>query len=359
VNETPVAGGRTRPVQQLPEPNRFWITYSSRTWRCTARPYTDLANCRLAGFQKATLDHDLPDLDFEEVGDLLYLPPVDAELIPARDAFIERMAAERIRVLCQLRPGDAAPPPSAAVVYDLLEPLLKGAFDRLGELPEGAEAAWPLIPGLTDHLEAWEEGLDYLRIAKARGVQPLVPELAPTVRRTLAERYGDQAFDALFHGDTPSERSFAIAADRVGLEIFFGRPSTNLHPRQESNRQLASQLALAGELWHRLERPVAAGQGLLRAARGAESSHYDLAGLAKDNNLKIMDWLDVQSFEMIRQLVQAERSALLTTLQCEYLGKPVPAWVKEMTPPEKERAVKVIEVPVGDDDDDDDDKDLD
>jgi hypothetical protein len=350
LTELPVAGGRTRPVQQLPEPNHFWIAYSSRTWRCTSRLYTDLANARLNGFQKGPLEREMPDLDVEEVEDLLYLPPVDRELEASRNEMIVRLHELRIPVLVQLRPGDAQPPDGSHVIYDLLEPLLRGEIEELSGLPEGSAAVWPLIPGLTDHPEAWEEGMTWLRNAKVRCVQPLVPELTPTIRRQLAERYGDQAFDALFHRDPPSERDFSNVADRYGLSIFCERPATGNSPRQELNRQLAAKLALAGELWHRLEKPMAAGQGLLRASRGAENSHHDLAGLARENNLKVLDWLDAHSLELLRQQAALGQSALLETLLCEYLEKPVPAWVKEMTPPEKERAVKVIEVPVGDED---------
>ena len=356
MTELPVAGGRTRPVQQLPEPNHFWIAYSSRTWRCTSRLFTDLANARLNGFHKTPMDREMPDLDVEEVEDLLYLPPVDRELEASRDEMVGRLQELRIPVLVQLRPGDALPPAGAQVIYDLLDPLLRGEVEELSGLPEGSAAVWPLLPGLTDHPEAWEEGMTWLRAAKVRCVQPMVPELTPTIRRQLAERYGDQAFDALFHREPPSERGFAISADRFDLGVFFERPATGSNPRQEGNRQLAAKLALAGELWHRLDKPVAAGQGLLRASRGAENSHHDLAGLARENNLKVLDWLDAHSLELMRQEVAAGHSALLETLLCEYLEKPIPAWVKEMTPPEKERAVKVIEVPVGDEDDEDDDE---
>lgn len=356
MTELPVAGGRTRPVQQLPEPNHFWIAYSSRTWRCTSRIYTDFANARLSGFQKAPLDREMPDLDIEEVEDLLYLPPVDRELEKARNRMIDRLHELRIPVLVGLRPGDKLPPDGANVLYDLLEPLLRADFEVLGGLPEGSSAVWPLLPGLTDHPETWEEGMTWLRSAKVRCVQPIVPELSPTMRRQLAEKYGEDAFDALFHREAPSERSFAVTADRFGLEVFFERPLTGNGPRQEANRQLAAKLALAGELWHRLDKPVAAGQGLLRASRGAEHSHHDLSGLARENNLKVLDWLDAASLELLRQQAAVGRAALLETLLCEYLEKPVPAWVKEIAPAEKERVVKVIEVPVGDDDDEDDDE---
>lgn len=353
MTELPVAGGRTRPVQQLPEPNHFWIAYCPRTWRCTKRLYSDLANNRLSGFQKTAVDREMPDLDVEEVEDLLYLPPVDRELEKARNAMIQHLQEQRIPLLVQLRPGDK-PPAGVEVIYDLLEPLLRGEAEKLRSLPEGCSVVWPLIPSLTDHPEIWEEGLTNLRAAKVRCVQPMVPELTPLIRRQLVERYGEQSFDALFHGEAPSEQSFAILADRFELEVFFARPITGNSPRQESNRQLAAKLALAGELWHRLDRAVAAGQGLLRASRGAEHSHNDLSGIAREGNLKVLDWLDAHSLELLRQEAANGRSALLETLHCEYLEKPIPAWVKEISPPEKERPVKVIEVAADDDDDDDD-----
>jgi hypothetical protein len=356
LNDLSVIGGKTRAVHFLSEPSRFWIAYSPRSWRSCNRPFTDLANMRLGGFGRSHSERDLPDLETDDVEDLLYLPPVDPDLAAARDDLARKLLDQGVALLVQLRPGEKTEVKGVTIVFDLIEPLLRGEVQQINELEAGSQVVWPLISGLTDHPESWEEGLELLRSRQVGVVQALVPELSPPVRRQLAERYGDQAFDALFHGDTPSERRFAQAVSALGLGIFINRPLTGLSLRQQSNRQIAAKLALAGELWHRMEKPIAAGQGLLRAARGAESSQHDLAALVRENNLKVMDWLDVPSFDMIRQLVRDDRSSLLEILSAEYLGRPPEPWATVAPNLERERVAKVIQA--GDDDDDEDDEDI-
>ena len=210
---------------------------------------------------------------------------------------------------------------TSLVIYDLLGVLLEGDVDRLSELPHGSLAVWPLIGGLTDRPDVWDEGCMLLKIAGVKCVQAMVVDLSASMRRKLAEGRDDDVFDALFHGDPPSEQLFATYGERYGLEPFIERPHTGISPRQVRNRRIAADLALAGEIWLRLGKSVGIGQALFRAARGAEKTHHDLAALVKEENLTVMDWLDAHSLRFVEEIVQAGHSTLLHELIEEYLGR--------------------------------------
>lgn len=324
---------RSRPVRQTPEPSRFWIAYSPRTWRSCDVPWTDLAAGRLAlppRHGPAPLEATAPDP--EGIDDLFYLPPVARALREERDRQVAEVVAAGTPLLLQLsldEPPPALPPvpplvnggTSVTVVYDLLGVLLAGEVERLAELPRGAVAVWPLVPGLTDTPEIREEGCELLVAAGVACIQPLALEVAPPARRVLVEGRDERAFDAVFHGESASERSFAVAADRHGLAVFFSRPATGFSARTRHNRSIAARLALAGELWHRLERSVAPGQALFRAARGAENTHHDLVALVREENLRVMDWLDAWSLEQVVALVQTGRLPILDELVAAYLER--------------------------------------
>ncbi|MCP4661359.1 MAG: hypothetical protein GY856_38640 [bacterium] len=315
-----------KPPRQLPEPVRFWIAHTPRRWHSAGGFWTDLAHARIRGF-RTTGGAPLPELEAGGLDDLFHLPPVRPELRAARDELAAALAQSGTPVLAQLLPGEPARLPGeparlpgVVVVFDLLRPLLEGRLDRLGELPEGSTAVWPLVAGLTDQPESWEEGCERLAAAGVGCVQATAVELDPELCSRLARDRGDDVFDALFHGEPPSERSFSCCAHAHGLEVFTPRPATGRSPRQIRNRHLAAQLALAGELWLRLDRSVASGQALFRAARGAESTRHDLAALVREENLTVMNWLSTRSAELIVEVVTRDRSSLLEELLEEYLG---------------------------------------
>ncbi len=317
-SETDLGGGRrTRAVRHLPEPSKFWIAYSPRSWRCASEPFTDLATGRLGAAHGAK---EIPTFDVKDVDDLLYLPPVGKKLRKPREKLAEALVKATCPVLVQRSPGDP-PGRSTRDVYDLLSPLLSQDVERLALVPKGATAVWPLIAGVTDHPELWDEGCSLLAEAGAECVQPVLLELSAVERRRLAEGRGDDVFDALFHGPEPSERAFSRYADRHQLKIFMVRRPLGGQPRVLNNRRLAADLALAGELWMRLGRSMSGGQALLRASRGAESTHQDLVALAREKNLRVMNWLDLKSMEMVRDLVLEGSSELLESLLDEYLGR--------------------------------------
>lgn len=317
-SEPDLGGGRrTRAVRHLPEPSKFWIAYSPRSWRCAGDPYTNLATGRLGSAHGAK---ELPAFDVKGMDDLLYLPPVVEGLRDQREELAEALVKASSPVLVQRSPGDP-PGNDTRDVYDLLAPLLSHEVERLALVPEGATAVWPLIAGVTDHPELWDEGCALLSEAGAECVQPVLLELSALERRRLAEGRGDEVFDALFHGPEPSEQAFARYADQHQLKIFMVRKLLGGVPRVLNNRRLAADLALAGELWMRLGRSMSGGQGLFRASRGAESTHQDLVALAREKNLRVMNWLDLKSVEMVRDLVLEGSSELLESLLAEYLGR--------------------------------------
>ncbi|HEY7215327.1 MAG TPA: hypothetical protein VIC28_11890, partial [Thermoanaerobaculia bacterium] len=220
-------------------------------------------------------------------------------------------------------PGEeTAVPPSAgaALVFDLLEALLKRDLEALRRLPSGAAAVWPLVPGLTGDPALWDQGCRELAASGMRCVQALTLSLAPADRRRLAEQWGGEAaFDALFHGEPPAERDFARAAHRHGLAPFLSRPLPGPPAGHAGNRRIGGALALAGELWLRLGHPVEQGQALYRAARWIDRSPYDLEALAREGNLSVLP-LDALSREIAAECAAAGESATLAALLAEYVA---------------------------------------
>lgn len=307
-----------RPRRQLPEPARFWIVYAPKSWSVAGGAWSDLAAGKLAGL-RARGGKTLPAIDAAGLDDLLYLPPVAPELAAER----ERLAAELIEagvpIRVQLVPGEETEVPVAQRIYDLLRPLLAGETGALERLPAGAPAVWPLLAGVTDAPELWEAGCRRLAAAGPRVVQPVALALEPLDRRALAEGRDERVYDRLFHGERPSERVFSRHAAGHGLAPFLDRPPTGAG-RRRRNRRLAAELALAGELWLRLDRPPAAGQALLRAARGADGTRHDLAALAREDNLHVLPWLDRRGAELVRDVVRRDAATLVAELLADYLG---------------------------------------
>jgi len=242
-------------------------------------------------------------------------------LADERDAMAVGLLAAGAPVLVELLPGETTAAEGAMVVYDLLGALLAGDFERLGSLPAGAAAVWPLIGGLSDRTDQWEEGCAALAEAGVSFVQAQAVDLAPALRRQLAESCGEEVFDALFHGEKPSEREFARLAHRFGLRPFLNRPPSGAKPRYRRNRRLAAALSMAGELWLRLGRSDTVGNALFRAARGAERTSHDLAAVAREGNLDVLDWLESTCVTVVEDVVALGRSSLVDELFDEYLGK--------------------------------------
>ncbi len=359
-----------RPAAQLPEPGRFWIRFVPRSWPAASGLRLDLARAGLApglaasgprsagpagmgGAGQAGLGDGagiaaVTSFKLQDVAgpldDLLYLPAVPATAAEARDRIARAHLAVGTPVLVQLMPGEelalegAGEGLEATPVYDLLETLLERDLGRLGALPPGAAAVWPLVPGLTDDPGLWAAGCSRLRAGGPRVVQAGGLQLDPADRRRLAEWGGEAAFDALFHQeertDLPSaavERAFARVAHAHGLAPFLPRPLPGPQVHGRENRELGGLLALVAELWLRLGRPAGQGQALYGAARQADRTHYDLRALAREGNLAVLGWLDPLGRAAAEEWALGARAgarpsalALLDELLAEYLS-PQPA----------------------------------
>jgi len=326
------ATGRVRLVQQLAEPARGWIVHAPQRWSSFDRPWTDLAQRGLqlgclpptpppAAFDRASSRQGRRQGKLEEPLDgLLYVPPVAIAHRAARDALVAKLAAMGTAIGVQLVPGESPPPAARAVMLDLTGLLLAGEIARLAELPSGAHVLWPLLPGISDGQACIEEGCRRLLAAGARVVQPVAVAMRPAVRKHLAAGRASEVADALFHRPPAGERRFAHIAGSQGLAVWATRPESGSSPRIRSNRRIAAALALAAELWGRLERPAVAGQALWRAALQAETSSYDLAALGRENNLSVLDWLDARAVDVVRDVMEAREPALVRTLRAAYVG---------------------------------------
>jgi hypothetical protein len=307
-----------KPAAQLPEPGRFWIRYAPRSWESPDRPWVNLA----AGTVVVGAQHAAPLQELAEVplDDVLYFPPVPSHHAAIRDEFARACTIGGTPVLIQLFPGEetAVPPTAgAAFVFDPLHALLERDLDALRRLPSGAAAVWPLLPGLTDDPALWEAGFRALAAAGVRCVQAVSPALEPADRRRLAERWGGEtAFEALFHGQGPSERDFGRAAHRYEFEPFLSRP---LPACGATNRRIGGMLALAGEIWLQLGRPVEQGQAFYRSARWVDRTSYDLEALAREGNLAVLP-LDPASREIVAEGAATGESEWLARLLEEYLA---------------------------------------
>jgi hypothetical protein len=314
-----------KPAAQLPEPGRFWIRYVPRHWEEPERLAVNLAAGSLGDWGKGSRarPEGLPDLAEAPLDDVLYLPPVPSRFAAARDELARARLVRGGPVLIQVFPGEEtaiSPSSSGAFVFDLLQALLERDLDALRDLPSGAAAVWPLLTGLTDDPALWDQGCRNLAASGVRCVQALAPSLTSADRRRMVERWGgEEAFDALFHGQPPAERAFARAAHRFGLEPFLSRPLPQSPAASTGNRWIGGVLALAAELWLRLGRPVEQGQAFYRAARWIDRSPYDLEALAREGNLAVLP-LDPMSREVAAECAAAGESGTLARLLAEYVA---------------------------------------
>ena len=319
----------------LPEPAHLWIAFSPRAgrgwraWPGPPEPWLDLTRSgRPVWASGSGGTGRLPEPDAGPLDDVLYLPPVAPEHEDRRRSLARRHARRGTPVLMQHVAGETAeaagrPGSEGAskihAVFDLLATLSEGELDPLGRLPAGASAVWPLLPGITDDPELWNEGCRRLADAGVAAVQAVSPALSPRDRRQLTEGRDEEAFHALFHRAPPAPCGFARVAWRHGLAPFLDRPLPRPPVRGRENRRVAGLLFLAAELWHRLGRPAARGQELFRVGRETDRTTLNLAALAREGNLGVLTWLPSEDRAFLEEALSGRRPALLQELWETYL----------------------------------------
>jgi hypothetical protein len=305
-----------------PEPARFWIRFAPKRWPTPENPYLDLADRRICwpGDETAV---PLPEPPAHRL-DLVYLPPVPRRRRAERERWIVDLERAGGAALVEVDPDEAAEPTATGTrILNLLPLMLGGEAAKLEPLPLDVAAVVPLLPGISAGEADWEPWLAALASAGRRPVLGIPVELTPSDRRRLADRTGEDRWEAIFHGDTPSDREFARAVGAAGLEPFPPRPRLFLPPRRVRNRELASALAQAGELWLRLGRSEADGQALLAAARHVEATPLDLAALAREGNLDVISWLSPRARDLVAEKVASGRYPLLDELKAAFLAPEV------------------------------------
>jgi hypothetical protein len=288
--------------ERSPGPFTLWARYEPKSWPRPSWPHVD----PLAGAVRTTSggagapDEVLPRAA-PEPADATYLPPTEPEHATARDELAARIAAAGGHALVHLRAGESVVPLGATAVVDLIEPLARGFAPAGVELPRGAWVLFPLVAGLATNEIERSGWLARLALADAASVVGVQVALAPSDRRVLADLAGEERWQAIFHGEPPGEQEFARAVAASGLAPLPPLPAVEAPPRAARNRALAALLAEAGELTLRLGKAEAAGGALIAAARRANASQHDLAALAREGNLGVLDWLDESARELIAQ----------------------------------------------------------
>jgi hypothetical protein len=345
---------RLRLDELLPDPGHFWVRWAPQRWPGPGRVWLDLSLAVLRREEDEEKDGWVGKRGWEvdAVDDLLYLPPVGKEDLAERADLARRCSVAGTPVLLQEFPGEDLAHPAAdhagrtdrladgeratpflptqpsnagaaadsMIVLDLLDGLLRGDLAACDHAPAGAAAAWPLLPGATDDPALWEEGCARLAASGVRWAQGITVQLTPQDRRWLAERRPDVPFEVVFHREPPPERAFDRVAHRHGLAPFPPRPLPRGPRAVRGNRRAAAALALAGELWLRLGRPVGQGETLYRAARFADRSDRDLEALAREGNLGLLDWLDPLGMQVVEDLARTGLSGLVEALRIEYVA---------------------------------------
>lgn len=305
---------------QPADPLHFWIGLAPRSWPVGEGLWVDLARGGLGTASKVS--HEIPEQwPGEPPAEVVYLPSVPEDLEGRRSGLVASLVDIGAPVLVQARAGVVPGVDPRWVVFDPLEALLAGNLELLKDLPSDSRVMWPLIAGLTDDRGQWEKGLAALASAGVKHVQPLALALDPASKRRLVERAGEETFDSLFHGVSPSERSFSSLAAERGFGPFLPRPLPTMGANRE-NKKLAEQLSIAGELWLRVGRSESGGQNLFRSARWVDRESHDLSTLCREGNLGVFPWLDSTSSQVITDFVTTGAASLVQELEQEYLGGP-------------------------------------
>jgi hypothetical protein len=217
---------------------------------------------------------------------------------------------------------DYEAPESETVVTVLVDPLEALCAGPLPSPPTAhAVLLIPTFLGPCLGVQRWEPQLADFAARGWSRVHPVAIELEPLERRRLVRAFGtESAFDGLFHGGLPSEREIARAAAQVGLSSVLERPLPRGKERLRARRAAAGLLALCGELWLRVGRPPGIGQELLRSARWLDRLDYDLDGLAREQNLRVLPGLEGMALQIVEGWLQSGTTPLRDELLALYFS---------------------------------------
>lgn len=308
-----------------PEPGHFWIRFAPKRWPPSDTPYLDLVDRRIGWPEEASPTPFPPPPGGR--ADLAYVPPVPASRRAERERWVLDFERAGGGALVHGAIDEAEEPTATGSRWvDLLALLLGGGDPTVAAaLPVELSVAAPLLPGLFGEPSQWRPWLRALAVAGRRTVVGVPVDLTPGDRRRLAELAGEESWERIFHADPASDRAFARAVSAEGLSPFPARPAIALPPRRARNRDLATALAEAGEIWLRLGRPEGEGQALLAGARHVEATPLDLSALAREGNLGVIGWLSPLARAVVEKLVAHERAPLVDELRAELLSaEPVP-----------------------------------
>jgi len=309
-------------------PSRAWVRFAPKAWPAAEAPYLDLAARRLA-WPTGDDGGELLELPPPAPGDVVYLPPVVERARVWRLELAGRLAAAgSIPIVHEAGDGSPAALGAGWRLIDLTPVLLAGnaapaeLARRFVESPAPTLAVLPLVAGLTPALEELGGWFEALAAAGASTLLAVAPELTPHDRRGLVGLLGDERFEPVFHGRAPEERQVALAAAGAGLAALPPRPAVDsLPPRAARNRELAARLAEAGELWLGLGRAEAEGSARLAAARHLEATHLDVAALAREGNLVLLDFLAPIARRVVEEDLERVPGGLLVELRALWGGK--------------------------------------
>lgn len=308
-----------------PRPSNLWLRLAPRAWRAAERPYLDLPSRSIVWPAPARAASALPPLpSSEHVHDVCLLPPLEPRGAADKEALARALVAGGGFVLDHRFSAQEAPPsPGVQLVSDLLAALLAGELDAGATVAAHAVALVPLLPVVSSGEATWLPVLEGLRTRSPRAVLGVAPALSPADRRELVGRLGEEKFEAIHHAERDPagiERDFARAVASAGLEPFFDRPFPPMPPRAARNREIATALALAGELWLALGRSEGEGVAMLAAARHGEATPRDLAALAREGQLGLLRVFSPLARRLVEELAERGRSSLLEELRAGYLG---------------------------------------
>lgn len=313
---------RTPPValgQQIPEPSNLWTDASVRWPGRRDVSWIDLRSRDLGGVSQPTG----PRWRSRSSPQSVYIPPLAQDLVVQAGELVTWCVSSDVRIVEHIIVGlsDAGEARTVDRVFDLLDSLLEGDWARLESIPPGALLSWPLVPGLSDTEELLSRGLERLSQLSPLAVVPTVPELTPAARRALSERYGGEAFEAVFHPHPPDPRAFAGRCLDRGIDFLprRARPVGRAAGARDLQRTIADELGLIADLRREAESSAAGAQSFYGAARWFESTAHDVRSLLREGNLDIIPWVDREIASVAEDLASGkERSELLIRVARRY-----------------------------------------